>query len=362
MTYTLYGAEVSYYTGKARAFLNWKGVDFSETVASRDIYQNLIVPRIGWPVIPVVTGPQDEILQDTSDIIDTLDARLGGPSVFPESPVQRLVALLFELLGDEWLVIPAMHYRWNYNRDFAYSEFGRLNAPGATSEEQFEIGRKMAVNFEGALPVLGVDDETIPAIETAYIELLQQLDAHFSVHPMLLGDRPSIGDFGLYGPLYAHLYRDPASGDIMREHAPNVVKWVESLRDNTAAKPGEFLAGDEIPETLLPILHDQFRDQFPVLMNTAIELSKWAEGQPAGAPVPRALGRHTFSIQGTTGQRMIFPFNLWMLQRVLDQYNAMSDDDRAHVDALLSPIGGAALFVFPSFPRLKRQDYKLALA
>ena len=31
--------------------------------------------------------------------------------------------------------------------------------------------------------------------------------------------RPSIGDFGLVGPLYAHQYRDPASGDLITKAA-----------------------------------------------------------------------------------------------------------------------------------------------
>lgn len=361
MTYKLYGADVSYFTGKARAFLDFKRADYDEVLATREVYQSVIVPRVGWPVIPVVAGPGDEILQDTSDIIDTLNTRLGAPSIYPEGPFQKLVALLFELLGDEWLVIPAMHYRWNYNRDFAYSEFGRLNAPEKEAGEQYEIGRKMAVNFEGALPVLGVDERTVAAIKAAYLTLLAQLDAHFAELPMLLGTRPSIGDFGLYGPLYAHLYRDPASGEIMKANAPHVALWVERLRDNTTAYPGEFLPGDAVPETLLPILQDQFRDQFPVLHDTAIALSAWASDQPNGAEVPRALGKHPFSIDGTQGERMIFPFNLWMLQRARDHYMQMTEADRARADAVLGQIGGAVFLGFPEFPRLERRDFKLVL-
>ena len=38
--------------------------------------------------------------------------------------------------------------------------------------------------------------------------------------PFLLGHRPSIGDFGLLAPIYAHLYRDPVPGFILR------TRWV----------------------------------------------------------------------------------------------------------------------------------------
>ena len=42
--------------------------------------------------------------------------------------------------------------------------------------------------------------------------------------PFLLGHRPSIGDFGLLAPIYAHLYRDPVPGFILRTRW--VYKWV----------------------------------------------------------------------------------------------------------------------------------------
>ena len=362
MSYTLYGAEVSYFTGKARAFLDWKRADYSEELATRDVYREVIVPRVGWAVIPVVCGPGDELLQDTSEIIDTLDARLGPPSVFPETPVQKLAALLLELYGDEWLVLPAMHYRWTYNRDFAYREFGRLSAPDADSDRQYEIGRANATSFEGALPILGVDARTASAIEQGYCRLLDELDAHFADHEMLLGSRPSIGDFGLYGPLYAHQFRDPASGKLMQERAPNLVRWVKTLHENTAAHPGAFLETDQVPETLLPILQTQMRDQFPCLADTARALSAWAKDQKPGTPVPRALGKHAFTTHGANGERMIFPFNLWMLQRPIDHYRGLTVTQREAVDAFLARIGGEVFASFPEFPKLERSDYRLVLA
>ncbi len=362
MSYTLYGAEVSYFTGKARAFLDWKQIDYEEKLATSRVYREIIMPRVGWSVIPVVCGPDDEVLQDTSEIIDTLDARHGAPSVMPDGPATKLAALLLELYGDEWLVLPAMHYRWSYNREFAYREFGRLSAPKKTPDEQLEIGRRNAKNFEGALPVLGVDARTAVAIEAGYLELMEQLNAHFAEHEMLFGSRPSIGDFGLFGPLYAHQYRDPASGALMRENAPHLVRWVEMLRHGKAAYPGTFLENDAVPASLYPILRTQMRDQMPCLASTAKALSDWAADRPAGSEIPRALGRHEFHTNGATGERMIFPFNLWMLQRPLDHFNGLNGDARAAAEKLLADIEGVGFAQFPDFPRLERRDYRLVLA
>ncbi|MEM9668547.1 MAG: glutathione S-transferase [Pseudomonadota bacterium] len=358
--YTLYGADLSYFSGKARAYLDWKGLDYDEIRPDRDIYDRILLPRVGWPVIPVIAGPEDEILQDTSDIIDTLDQRHAGASAFPDSPVQKLAALLFEVIGDEWLLIPAMHYRWAHNRDYAYQKFGEASAPDKSPEEQFEIGKKTATYFEGSLPFLGITPETVPAIEAAYVEFLEQFATHLASHDMLLGSRPSIGDFGLFGPLYAHLYMDPASGDLMKDKAPQVAHWVERMRD-AEASPGDFLPNDEVPETLKPMLRNQLRDFVPVLISTAEALTGWAADQTSGTEVPRALGPHDFQLRGINSNRMIFPFSLWMLQRPLDHYRSLEGEAKTRANVFLEDLGAASL-VDLDFPRLTRVNYKLTLA
>ena len=111
--YILYGADHSLYTGKVRAYLRYKGLNFEERAATRDVYKSVILPRVGAPIVPVLETAAGEFMQDSTDIIDFLEARHPQASVYPATPVQRLVALLLELYGDEWLVIPAMHYRWS---------------------------------------------------------------------------------------------------------------------------------------------------------------------------------------------------------------------------------------------------------
>ena len=136
--YTLYGAEVSYFTGKARAYLDWRGVDYVEELATQQVYRDIILPAVGWPVIPVMKTPSGEIVQDTADIIAHIEAAEGlSPPAIPDTPVQAFVAQLLQLYGDEWLVLPAMHYRWNYNEDWAYQEFGAISAPDRPAPEQW---------------------------------------------------------------------------------------------------------------------------------------------------------------------------------------------------------------------------------
>lgn len=361
MAHKLYAAPLSLYSGKARAYLDWKGIDYEEVLSSGEVYKNIIVPKVGRPVIPVLDTIDGQTIQDTTLIIDHFEQTMAGPSVYPDGPKQKLVALLLEIFGDEWLVIPAMHYRWNYNEQWVYGEFGATAAPDASKEEQLAIGRERGANFKGFCPILGINADTIPAIEASYEALLADLDQHFSAHDYLLGSRPSIGDYGLIGPLYAHLYRDPASGEIMKRLAPQVAAWVERMVNVTAPLSGEFLADDEVPESLIPVLERMMKEQMPFLQKTADMLSAWAPANE-GADIPRALGMTDFNMEGVSGQRIAPPFSLWMLQRALDHYQKLSEVDKVSVDQFLASVDGAADFQhFRQERRLAFKQFKLLL-
>jgi hypothetical protein len=209
--------------------------------------------------------------------------------------------------------------------------------------------------------MLGINEQTIPAIEASYEALLRDLDAHFAVHDFLFGSRPSIADLGLIGPLYAHLYRDPASGEIMERIAPHVAEWVRRMVDVKAPQSGEFLAGDVVPETLEPILARMLAEHIPYLANVAEMLGAWVSENKEGE-LPRALGMTEFTVEGVTGQRIAVPFSLWMLQRALDFRASLNDEDRAACDAMLHAIeGGAALANFGIPARLNFTDHKLTV-
>src|SRR3546814_6933768 len=180
-------------------------------------------------------------------------------------------------------------YRWYYNEEWVYGEFGKVALPGGTPEEQYAAGKARAAPFRGSVPLLGITPETIPAIERSYEALLADLDAHFAAHPFLLGSRPSIGDYGLIGPLYAHLWRDPASREIMERIAPRVAVWVRRMVDVAEPQSGDFLADDAVPATLEPVLRLMMHEQVPHLQTVADMLGEWADTNTDAEP-PRALG------------------------------------------------------------------------
>ena len=339
--YRLYGAEFSLYSGKARSYLRKKGIEFEEITSTVSVYKKFIIPRTGVRYIPVLQTPEDQVIQDTTEIIDELESRFPEHSVYPETPKQKLASLLLEVYADEWLVIPAMHYRWNYpamNADFIHQEFGAMAMPNMPWFIQRFVGKKVGSKFKGFVPKLGIYDHNTDALEKSYVALLGELQAHFEQHDFLLGGRPSIADFGLMGPMYAHLYRDPAPGKLMKKKAPALCDWVRRMNNEHAyLQQGEWLADDQVPETLMPILARMAREHLPVLSDTDRLLDEWRTANPAATEVERFIGTHKFSVEGVEAERVVLPYCLWMFQRPVDFYQSL--EARQDINAFAEQIG-----------------------
>jgi len=359
--YTLYGSEMSYFSGKARAYLHWKGVEFTDIAPGPDVMKNEIIANIGWPVIPVLKTPEGKYVQDTADIIAHFEKPASDVSALPQTPLQLLVTYMLQLFADEWMTLPAMHYRWNHNEEWIYGEFGKNAAPNGTPEEQYEAGKAVGQRFRSFVPMLGVTDETAPGVEKAYEKFLADFSAHLETLPYLLGTRASYADFALIGPLYAHQYRDKFTGEHMKRTAPKVADYVERVIAGEG-KTGDLIPNDDIPKTLLPILKAALGEHVPVLAATIDLFNTWAETADSKAEVPRGLGMVAFATGGHSGMIAARTFSLLRLQDALDAYQLMLPSDKRRADAMLSAVEAESFKTLRIDPRLTRRNYKLALA
>lgn len=339
--YLLYATECSLFSGKARAYLRYKRVPFEERLSTLRAYREVIRPRTGKAMIPVLITPDDIVVQDTTDIIDFIEQRFKERSVYPSTPLQRLVSLLVEVYADEWLVMPAMHYRWHFKRHnllFVLGEFGGTGVPWLPKFLRPLVGVPPALVFGGAYKqVFGITARNEPVIERWTEALFAELDAHFAEHDFLLGGRPSVGDYGLMGPMYAHLYRDPYSGRLMKKVAPNLARWVERMNDPTT-KYGDFIADDAIPATLDPVLRRMFEQQVPVLMDTVDLVHRWAADHP-GRRVSRFIGTHRYSMDGVEAERRVMPYGQWMWQRPALFFQGLPSEEQERIAARLGAGG-----------------------
>jgi len=119
----LYTWDHSYFSGKVRGYMRHKArlcpsLVFEERTATPALCCAL-ARASGSGAVPQLRLPDGRVVQDSTEIIDTLEALHPGSPLLPgpDRPRQRLVCLLLELWGDEWLLVPAYHYRWSYAGD-----------------------------------------------------------------------------------------------------------------------------------------------------------------------------------------------------------------------------------------------------
>jgi glutathione S-transferase len=416
--YRLFSWEHSYFSGKARAYLRWKhhhgalGAGFEDVLATPDLAQGLLIPKSGTPAVPQLEAPDGSWVQDTSEIIDFVENAHPESPVVPDpatSPRQCLVSYLIELLADEWVLVPSFWQRWYYSEDgrepshraFNEQQWGAVlaaGAPGATRraagagffESVFGISssRSDPKGTYAGLVHLGVDEKTEHAWQASQHRLLQRLEAHFGAHDYVLGGQPSLADFGLLAPLYAHLYRDAVPGFALRIWFPLVAEWVERTNGEGAlnarwygqklysldaesgtlvGRPatsdgGMWLPGDAIPDTLRPVLAIFFEEMWPVLRDAAAVLTAFIASdahEPGGELPGKSFTAtpgfielqtgdgpltHEYRIGDASGRRMVIPYQIWMLQRVEQVLAACSADaaGRAAVEGLLAGFEGGS--------------------
>jgi len=355
--YRFYGADVSYFTAKVRPALRYKRVPYVELLSTPEAYRDVIVPRTGLAFIPIVVTDRDETWQDTSVILDNLEARFPDPPLYPSDPVLRVLAYLFELYADEFLVLPAMHYRWSFPASVAKAraDFAAVNGDPVAAG-------KFASRMGGSIGFLGVGPDSIPGIEAHTRELLDALSVHFAAHPFLFGGRLSLADCAVMGPFYAHLYQDAVPSQLLRETAPAVCHWMQRCNCPDPDAAGEWASPGALQATLRPLLALIGGDAVPILVDTVRAVEEWAATRPPGTDEPpRMVGGHATTLRGAQFNRYTSPYALWMVQRPLDAYRTLVPAERAAVDAYVAGTGCEALFALEPALRIGKRGFNLVI-
>ncbi|WP_339801790.1 glutathione S-transferase family protein [uncultured Marinobacter sp.] len=345
--YRLYGVPHSLYTGIARCYLRTQGIAYTELAPNHPDFAERILPVIKRSIIPVLETPDGEFIQDSLDIIDHFEQQGVAYPAYPHGTLQTVLAVIIQYYGTQSMLRHAMHYRWSV-RDQQEGFLRDAFAAGAGEA----MAEKVMARMNSYLPRLGVTVQSVPVIEQSYEELLAILETHFGEHPYLLGGRPSIADYGLIGPMFAHLGRDPVPSHLMKLKAPKVFRWVERMTApglDTPEYPGygdDFVADDQVPETLRPLLAHIASEIFPELtdklafMDAAIAEHKPRDGDPVSEkPHQRYIGLVDTRYRGVPVQAGVEPYLMYVLRRADHALAGASDQDRERVMAYLGQLG-----------------------
>jgi glutathione S-transferase len=255
--YRIFGAEVSPYSVKTRSYYRYKKIPHewisrdTSTMAEYQKYARL-------PIIPAVATPQDEGLQDSTPILEAMEAKFPEPSVHPPSPALRFLSELIEEFADEWGNKWMFHYRWAAEADqrSAAERIVGTMMPDAPADQRAGMAEQIRERMVGRVGVVGSNEHTAPIIEASFQNGIALLEPHLAGRAYLFGARPALADFGLWGQVY-NAWTDPTAGALLRESAPATCAWIERMLDPEAR--GDFEPWPALAPTLEPFFQEEVR-------------------------------------------------------------------------------------------------------
>ncbi|MFT5440990.1 MAG: glutathione S-transferase [Myxococcota bacterium] len=323
---TVYGSAISYYTGKFEGYLRYKQIPYRFVAFSPTVSRRL-KKATGTSQMPAVELPDGRIMTDTTPMIDWFEARHPEPAVIPSDPLQEFMSRLVEDYAEEWLWRPAMHFRWSYKQD------ARLLSRKIVDEIASDIPlpgvvKRFVVRLrQGGFYVRrdGVSRATWDHVEGIYFETLKRLSAIFEQRPYLLGEAPTLADFGFFASMFRHFSQDPTAAEIMRMHAPAVYEWQARMWNARPCGENKLVSG--VPDDWAPLLKDIGDAYFPYLCANA---EGWAQGK----------SRHDALIQGVQYKNLpVSQYRVWCLERLREHYKSLDEQPRAQARALLEEHG-----------------------
>jgi glutathione S-transferase len=260
--FRLYGAELSPYSVKVRSYLRFKGVEF-EWLPRTNARQEEFARYAKLPLIPLLVDAEEQALQDSTPIIETLEAQFSEPSITPDDPALAFLSALIEDYADEWLNKAMFHYRWSYpdDQESAARRIVEMIFEGVEAPAGMEDA--VRTRMVGRLYHVGSSPETAPLIEGSFTRVLSILERMLSARAYLFGGRPCLADFGLAGQL-TQLLSDPTPGALMKAQAPNVVRWIDRMENPQVE--GGFVPLEALREDLAELLRAEIAGAYLVWM------------------------------------------------------------------------------------------------
>ena len=346
---TLYGSNVSYFTGKMENYFRVKGVPYE--LRSMQLPRDFTLAReqVGVAQMPVIQLGDGRWMTDTTKIIQWFETRYPERPVIPPDPLQAFFCFLVEDYADEWLWRPAMHYRWHYpegahhlSRHLVDELMGGIPLPAALKRWNLRLRQR-----RGYTTGDGITRASVPGVEAIYQRTLQQLQAVFEQRPFILGGRPSLADIGLSGPFFRHFALDPVPLEIIRQQAPAVLEWVARLWNTRLDRcEGHWVTG--LPEDLGPLLDEIGSNYLPYL---CANVGAVASGKK----------RFDAEIDGVAYRGARYShYRVWCLQELRKHYRALPENARGAARGLLEKHGcWEPLWRNESLPLLSGQEHDL---
>ncbi len=333
----VYGSKISYYTGKLEAYLRYKGLPYERIPSFA--HRPAILANTGAMQMPIVERDDGRWMSDTTPILRQLETEYPEPSIFPGSPAVRFIALLIEDYADEWLWRPAMHYRWSYAHDRELLSSIITDELTAHTPLPRFIKRRLIQRRQrgGFVRGDGVCNATWNHVEGGYLTALSAMSRMLEKRSYLLGDSPSVADFGLMGPMLRHFGQDPTPAEIMRSQAPAVWAWTARVWNARPPRNGVSFV-ESVPEDATPLLAE-------ICETHLVQLGANAEAWARASTKKRPPRRFEMEIQGCHYRNMpVSRYRVACLEKLRQAFSGLGEEEQGQVRSLLDRPGAEILW------------------
>ena len=100
LMYQVIGSEESPFSVKVRSYFRFKGLEHNWL--ERPQASELYTQHAKLPLIPLVVTPDEVGMQDSTPILEKMEAAVPDPTIYPNDLVTRFMSDLLEEFGDEW--------------------------------------------------------------------------------------------------------------------------------------------------------------------------------------------------------------------------------------------------------------------
>jgi glutathione S-transferase len=222
---TFYDWSYSPFCMKVRAILDYKSVAYESV---NPLKARGLLSRRGTGKVPAIEI-DGELICDSTDIAHALDARWPDPPLLPEDPRQRGLCHAIEDWADESLYFIGLYYRW-------HEAEGRKPIPRAFGKS---LSGRIAYRFylRRILGQLRGQGTLRKSPEHVRRDLERHLDAVVGLltpGPFVLGERPCLADFALWGQLN-YLSKTPVGGEAIGRR-PAIGAYIERIAGKHASQ------------------------------------------------------------------------------------------------------------------------------
>lgn len=340
--YRIWQSYASPYSYKVMAYMNYKEIPYKRMEAEANAMMGDIPRLVGQAILPVILTPDEQVLQDSTPILQYFEQLFPEKATVPEDARLAFIMWLLEEFADEYMPRIHMHTRWGneQNNKTLGHRIARGLSFGSPSVTPQQIAGAISARQAGFSKHLGLGDESIkPNMDQQILDLLAILEEHFTHFQYLLGFRPSMADFALFGPLKIHLFNDPQSNEIMEVNAPRTCRWLDNITDlgDTRGCAGQTEFGDWInldegmPLSLEKLLSFVGKTYIPFAKACAI----------AGKDRNKTF---TATIYGTEATFSVHQYRVWSFEQLQLKYLNLQGQSKHLVDEILN-----ATEILPTF-------------